>query len=44
MDRNVVIGIRFSKSERLKLQTEADKKCIPLSTLIRMLLKKSKLI
>lgn len=44
MDRNLVVGIRFSKDERQKLQVEADKKGVPISTLVRMTLKRLKLI
>lgn len=42
--RKTVVGIRFSKTERLKLQVEADKMGMSISAFVRLLLKKKKAI
>jgi len=42
--RNLIIGVRFTKTERLKIQVEAERLGMSISAFIRLLLKKKKAI
>lgn len=42
--RKTVVGIRFSKTERFKLQVEADKMGMSIAAFVRFILKKKRAI
>lgn len=43
-ERDIIVGIRFNKTERLKLQIQAEKMGMAISSFVRLILKKKKII